>query len=71
MDLKIYEEIKDVLLTMNVRWVAEHANVSQACLYNWLDGTTQYPRLDTITKVADCLGFDVALIKKAKLKRVA
>lgn len=69
--MDIFEQIKDVLYAMDVRWVADHSGVSKGCLYSWLDGTTQLPRLDTIVKVADCLGFDLELVKKETLKKVA
>lgn len=67
----IFEEIKDVLYSTEIKWVCEHSGVSMGCLYAWLDGTTQLPRLDTITKVADCLGFDLELVRKATLRQVA
>ena len=73
--MKIFEDIKDVLASTNIKWVAAHANVSESCLYNWVSGQTMYPRLDTITKVADCLGFDIKMLKKKSkvvvLKRAA
>lgn len=69
--MDIFEEIKEVLYVTETKWVAEHSGVSAGCLYAWLDGTTQLPRLDTITKVAECLGFDLKLVKKALLKQVA
>ena len=69
--LEIFEEIKEVLQTTNIQWVARQAKVGESTLYNWLEGKTKSPRLDTIYKVADCLGFDVKLIKrKAKLATV-
>lgn len=71
MDMDIFDEIKEVLYVTDVKWVAENSGVSTTCIYFWLDGTTQLPRLDTITKVAECLGFDLRLVKKALLKQVA
>lgn len=69
--MDIFEEIKEVLYSTNINWVSENSGVSQQCLYFWLDGTTQLPRLDTIVKVADCLGFDVQLVKRELLRVVA
>lgn len=69
--MDIFEEIKEVLYRTEPRWVADNSGVSVSCIYAWLDGTTQLPRLDTITKVAECLGFDLKLVKVAILKKVA
>ncbi len=69
--MDIFEEIKEVLYSTNINWVSEHSGVSVSCLYLWLDGTTQLPRLDTVYRVAECLGFDLQLVKKAILKQVA
>ena len=69
--MDIFDQIKEVLYMTDVSWVAKHSGVSQSCLYFWLDGTTQLPRLDTVFRVADVLGFDLQLVKKEILKQVA
>lgn len=55
------------------RWpqVAEDAGVCLATLYNWCYGSTFNPRLNTVIAVATALGYEVQLIKPAKLRRAA
>jgi len=69
--MDIFDEIKEVLYMTDVKWVSDNSGVSTACLYLWLNGTTQLPRLDTVSRVASCLGFNVKLVKKQMLKQVA
>lgn len=44
-----------------LRHLAELSNVTPQTLWNWKYGTTIAPRLSTIIKVADALGYDVVL----------
>jgi len=74
-NLKLFAELKGDLQYWNVDWVAQEAGVATSTIYFWLEGRTMYPRLDTITKVARAIGYDIQLVKlperpKAKLKIV-
>lgn len=55
--------------------LAELAGVSKQTLHNWCFGKTMKPRIDTLTKVARALGYEIVLRKvragKANLRRVA
>jgi len=62
-DAEVFEDIKAELRGYNVDWVSDHAGVSKAAIYFWLDGTTRQPRLSTIVKVAKALGYRVVLAK--------
>ena len=50
--------------------LALNADVSLACLYNWRNGATLTPRLDTLTRVSRALGFEMTLTASRKLRRV-
>jgi DNA-binding phage protein len=41
--------------------VAEEAGCHWTTLYNWCAGKTTHPRIDTLTKVAAALGFEIVL----------
>jgi DNA-binding phage protein len=45
--------------------LAEDASVSLQTLRNWLWGTTFNPHINTMLKVADALGYDIALRRRA------
>ena len=62
--LPIFEELKEELQEWDVESVAECAGVSNACIWYWLEGKTKKPRLDTIMRVADAIGFDLKLVKR-------
>ena len=62
---KVFNEIKDLMAGYHTVWLAETARVSPCTLYNWLDGTTRFPRLDTIFKVARAMGYDIVLQKRS------
>jgi transcriptional regulator with XRE-family HTH domain len=62
--LKVFEDLKGELRGWNIESVAEEANLAPSTLYFWLDGKTRKPRLDTIIRAAEAIGFDVGLIKK-------
>jgi predicted transcriptional regulator len=48
--------------------LADKAEVSYSTLYFWLDGKTQRPRLDTLSKVAKAMGYGIELVKSKKGK---
>ena len=62
---EVFNEIKDLMMGYNTVWLADTARVSHATLYKWMDGTTRFPRLDTIFKVARAMGYDIVLQKRA------
>jgi DNA-binding phage protein len=61
--MEIFEEVKSYLIDYNIQSVAEIAEVCPATLYFWMDGTTQSPKLETVTKVAWALGYELRLGK--------
>jgi transcriptional regulator with XRE-family HTH domain len=68
----IFEDLKSELEQYNIESVAAEAGCAPATLYFWLQGKTKLPRLATVIKVADVLGYDVALVRRAaKLRLVA
>lgn len=53
------------------RNIAEEAGVHWVTLYSWCSGITQKPRIDTLSKVAEALGYEIVLKRvnvKAALK---
>ncbi len=66
--LAVFEELKDLLFDYEVRSVSELSGVSKATIYNWLEGKTRKPRLDTILKVAEALGYTLTLHRVGKAK---
>ena len=57
----VFEEIKNLLHDYRLQTVANASGVYIATLYFWLDGTTKAPRIDTLTKVAEALGYEITL----------
>lgn len=55
----------------NFEALAEEAGVAEATLYFWLNGYVKHPRIDTISKVATALGFDVRLYRVRNVKPTA
>ena len=70
-DLRAFQELKAELNKWNVEYVAQSAPVGVSTIYNWLEGRTMYPRLDTLTKVARVVGFEIQLVRVAKPKKKA
>lgn len=58
-----FEKLCMVLDEYEIQSVAKAAHVAPATLYFWLDGTTQNPRIDTLTRVAEALGFSFRLVR--------
>lgn len=71
--LTIYEKIVDKLLTEDLKEIASDAEVSITTLINWTTGKTIAPRISTLYKVANVLGYDIVLymsVVKPKLRIV-
>ena len=68
---ELFTALKDALSGYHVKSVAEIAGVHHSTVYNWLEGKTEHPRIDTIEKVAGAIGFEVDLkmVRKAHLRR--
>lgn len=72
-DTSVFDELKAELRTWNIESVADKARVAPSTIYFWLDGTTWQPRLSTVVKVAQVIGYRVALVRvkgKPTLRRV-
>jgi len=63
-EIQLFEDLCNELYGYSVESVADSANVAPSTIYFWLDGTTKKPRLDTIVKVANAIGFDIQLVKR-------
>ena len=64
---KVFQQLKGELRHWHLKSVAHESGVGESTLYNWLEGRTMYPRLDTISRVADTIGFALEL-KRVKKK---
>lgn len=69
---QIFVDLVGQLGTANIPWVAQQAEVCPATVYNWLNGDTLTPRIDTLCKVAKVMGYEIVLkrVKGYKLKAV-
>jgi DNA-binding phage protein len=69
---KLFIDLLAIIGTTNLYWLADQAGVSHGTLYNWLDGKTMKPRIDTLTKVAKACGYEIVLkrVKGPHLKLV-
>lgn len=65
---QVFEDLKTVLYDYDLTSVAYTAKVSIQTLYNWIHGYTKYPRIDTLTKVANAVGFEINLELKQQRK---
>jgi DNA-binding phage protein len=68
--LDIFEELKEELHEYNILSVAEASGVTDACIHLWLSGQTKKPRLDTVVRVADAIGFDMRLVRRKQVRPV-
>jgi len=64
--VKAFDQLKELVWEYNIGYLAGAADVCQATLYNWCDGTTQHPRLTTVVKVAKAMGYEVTFVKVNK-----
>ena len=60
---RLFNEVKTELMKWNIAHIEEESGVTNQTLYNWLNGITMFPRIDTLTKVAEAMGFEIALVK--------
>lgn len=51
--------------------IADEACVAPATLYFWVSGYVTHPRLSTLVRVADALGYDITLQKRKQSLRKA
>lgn len=49
------------------QYIADEAEVHWTTLYNWCAGKTTKPRIDTLSRVARAMGYEIVL-KRAKAK---
>jgi len=69
---KVFLEIIGLLWEYELPGLAKEAEVSQSTLYNWMHGKVHAPRLDTLTKVAKVLGYEIVLQRvQASQKKAA
>jgi transcriptional regulator with XRE-family HTH domain len=64
--LALFVTIVDMLLDRSgedLLRISEQAGVSMSAMYFWMNGTTTNPRIDTLTKVANVLGYEIVLRK--------
>jgi len=60
--IAIFEELKGILNGYNIDSVADVADVAASTIYFWLDGRTRKPRLDTVLRVAEAVGYTLQLV---------
>ena len=65
---KIVMRLHEMVYKQNwrVQDIADKAGVHQTTLNNWMTGKTVAPRLDTLTKVGDTVGYEITLRRKRK-----
>ena len=69
--MRLFTDLKAELEAWDPKSVAKAAGIATSTIYFWLSGKTKKPRLDTIIKVADVLGYNVVLVRKqAQLRLV-
>ena len=68
---QVFEDLKAELAGWDVESVAAMCGVAPSTMYFWLAGKTKKPRIDTISKVADAIGFELQMARKqAQLRLV-
>lgn len=68
--LQLFITVVDMLLDKSGKdllEISEQAGVSLAAMYFWMNGTTTNPRLDTLHRVADVLGYDLVLKRRLRV----
>lgn len=63
-DKTIFDRVRRELGKYNISEVSEYSGVHRYTLYDWLKKETPAPRIDTLTKVADAIGFDIVLERR-------
>ena len=56
---KLFEEVVRELEAYDIESVADAAEVSDQCLYNWLNGRVKNPYVRNVVRVAEVLGIQV------------
>lgn len=59
--LQIYASIHNMKLYKAVRDCSHASGVSESCIWNWLSGTTRFPRFCTIAAVVHATGRQVKI----------
>lgn len=62
----VFDQLKAIIWEYNFDYLAAASGVCRATLYNWCDGRTKLPRLDTLVKVAKVVGYKIILVKADK-----
>jgi hypothetical protein len=66
----VFDEIKDIIWPYNFDWLAYRAKCCPATLYFWCDGTTKYPRLETVIKVLNAIDYKLVPVKGPKTRKL-
>ena len=68
MKMPVFEELKLLIITsgLSVDRLAEVSGVANKTIYTWLNGRTQFPRIDTMMRVALALGRFIELTPTVK-----
>lgn len=66
--MSLFNEVKKVLEMYDIASVAEHAEVSDQTLYNWLNGRVKSPYIGTLVRVADVLEIDIVAVTKRQTR---
>lgn len=67
--MRVFNELRTLIFEYNVEWLSANSGVTDATIYNWLSGKTKKPRMDTVTKVANAIGWDVQLVLVQKVSK--
>lgn len=72
MRARVFLDLISILYYHDLKEIAKEAEVSNQTLHNWLYGATMNPHINTLIKVANVLGYEIALRKKQStgLRRV-
>jgi DNA-binding phage protein len=62
---QIFANLVSLIDQYDLASLAREAEVSHQTLWNWLYGTTYNPHINTMIKVANAVGYDIALRKRA------
>lgn len=58
----LFDEVKDAIGDFgNIKRLSDISDVSAPCLYSWMDGRVQSPRMVTLLKVANALGLEIVV----------
>jgi transcriptional regulator with XRE-family HTH domain len=57
----VFTEIKRELMQYDIESVSNVSGVHISTIYHWLEGRTKHPRIDTLTAVAESIGYMIVL----------